>query len=287
VATTTLIEVVSFNENEAAAVEWLLDDLASGAPSPWARAGSDAIERPFGTGQTWRLKHVPLRAQGNVLAAAQLAAQFAQGVRPDHVVFFGCAGAVDPVEAESAFLVQSVNYLSLGTVDEEDGAELVTLKNKWLCHLQPPGDVQPLSPVTFPMAQGGQAPVDLCALTGIPPVHVAATDKVVRIGPASAPQPSFAGMPHDRYDKKEWSYGQALGLVQGATPEVIVEMESFGIGCIAQALKFQDEVAVLRITTDTLTDHSSSDADQQRLLLEGAKLLGLVVLALFDPTGVP
>ena len=88
---TKQIVVVSFNENEAEAVNGLLDDLASGPPSPWRRDGETAVQRPCGPDQTWLLRHVPLRAQGNVLAAGQLAAQFARSEPPDYVVFFGCA----------------------------------------------------------------------------------------------------------------------------------------------------------------------------------------------------
>ena len=67
------IGVVSFNENEAFAVDSLLSDLVSGAPSPWRREGPQAIARDYGT-DTWRLEHFSLLAQGNVVAAAALAA---------------------------------------------------------------------------------------------------------------------------------------------------------------------------------------------------------------------
>jgi hypothetical protein len=282
------VVVVSFNENEADAVDLLLDELAIGAPSPWQRDGETAIKRPFSPDQTWRLEHVALRAQGNVLAAGQLASQFAKRREaPDYVVFFGCAGAIDQADSASVFLVQSVNYLSLGTVESNGIAEQVTLKNKWLCHLQPEADVRPLNSVTFPLATGDAA-VDLCALSGVPGAHVAATDKVVRVSAAPVPAPILAVPPHPRYAKAEWTYGQALGLIAASGSTVIVEMESYGIGCIAEALDFQERVVVLRVTTDALTDHGGPDADerQRELLHDGHGVLARVLLALLDPTAI-
>ncbi len=221
-----------------------------------------------------------------MLAAAQLAEFFQDRQRgPDYVVFYGCAGAMDAQNGESMFLVRYVNYLSLGTVQQAIGhSEAVTLKNKWLCHLAPPGDVLPIEAVTFPICAPGGGPLDLVALSGISPARVAATDKVVRISPAAVPAPTQAGPPQDRYAKGEWSYGQALGLVAQGPDVALVDMESFGIGRIAEALQIQDRVVVLRVTTDTLTDHVDSDHNQRSLLEKGRHMLGRVVGILFAPS---
>ena len=61
-------------------------------------------------------------------------------------------------------------------------------------------------------------------------------------------------------------------------------MESFGIGRIAEALQIQDRVVVLRVTTDTLTNHINSDNDQRALLENGRHMLGRVVGILFAPS---
>ena len=275
------IGVVSFNANEANAVDRLLSDLASGAPSPWQRDGTDAIRRRFGPEEDWRLEHVPLLAQGNVLAAARLAEFFQDRSKaPDYVVFYGCAGAIDPANDASVFLVEDVNYLSLGTVEAAPAGELVTLKNKWLCHLDPAADVQPLDVVTFPACTPGGS-FDLPALSGIPLARVAATDKVVRVGRSGIPEPVRKGPPHDRWKKAEWTYGQALDLVARGSGVVLVEMESYGIGRIAQALKIADRVVVLRVTTDALTDHGHTSARQLQLLEDGRRVLARVLAVLF------
>jgi nucleoside phosphorylase len=277
------VAIVSFNDNEWLAVDSLLSDIASGAPSPWARDGESAITRSYGEDE-WRLEHVALRAQGNVVAGAQLAEFFIDHEPPDYVVFYGCAGAMRPVDGGSVFLVRYANHLSLGTVTQLPGEpERVTLKNKWLCDLHPKSDVGPLPPVSFAMCMPGEAALDLLALSGIPGARVVATDKVVRILPGVAPAPVMAA-PSARYAKAEWSYGEALALWAEQGDAVIVEMESYGIGRIAQALKIEDRVAVLRVTTDALVDHADSD-DAQRLLLNRARrVLGRIIAILFDPT---
>jgi hypothetical protein len=61
-------------------------------------------------------------------------------------------------------------------------------------------------------------------------------------------------------------------------------MESYGIGCVAQARKIEDRVVVLRVTTDTLSDHASSANRQYDLLQEGRFALARVLAILFDPT---
>jgi nucleoside phosphorylase len=288
------IGVVTFNENEALAVDSLLSDLASGAPSPWRREGRQVIARDYGT-DTWRLEHFSLLAQGNVVAAAALADQFAATKpRLDFVIFYGCAGAVEPLDVGEVFLVQRAHYLSLGKVAPikkgggggEDG-ELVTLKNKWLCHLQPPADAEPLTPGVFPLCSGSAA-VDVPAITGLPTARVAATDKVVTVPVGMPPAVKEPGPPHDLYEKKEWTYGEALAFVAATAGPLLVEMESFGIARVAEALGILDRVVVLRVTTDTLVDHNrlvgSNGEDRQRqLLLQGRAVLGYLLAKLYEP----
>ena len=279
------IAIVSFNAHERSAVDQLLSDLASGAPSPWSRDGELSIRRRYGD-EEWTLEHAPLQAQGNVIAAAQLAEFFNDRARPpDNVVFYGCAGATRKSESASAFLVKEANYLSLGTVSPgPNGSELVTLKNKWLCHLMPDGDDPPLKAVRFPRCSPDGQYGNLSDLTGIPTARVAATDKVLRIAPADpAPTPAQQGPPHDLFAKEEWSYAQGLAHVARVADPVIVEMESYGIGRLAEALLIIDRVVVLRITTDELTDHHKNDALQRDLLMQGRRLLGWVLAALYVP----
>lgn len=283
------IGVVSFNENEAFAVDSLLSDLASGAPSPWRREGPQAIARDYGT-DTWRLEHFSLLAQGNVVAAAALAAQFA-ATQPklDFVVFYGCAGAVEPLDVGEVFLVQRAHYLSLGKVApiEGEGGELVTLKNKWLCHLLPPVDAEPLAPGVFPLCSKS-GPVDVPAITGLPTARVAATDKVVMVPVGTPPAAKEPGPPHDLYEKKEWTYGEALGFVAATAGPLLVEMESFGIARVADALGILDRVVVLRVTTDALVDHNQpvgpqGENRQGQLLLQGRAVLGYLLAKLYEP----
>ncbi|HEX4438234.1 MAG TPA: hypothetical protein VH061_15730 [Solirubrobacteraceae bacterium] len=261
----------------------LLSDLASGAPSPWRRGGERSVERDFGPDR-WSLKHFPLLAQGNVVAAAQLAELFRVGQQaPDFVVFYGCAGAVESQHAESVFLVKTANYASLGTVEQDGGNERITLKNKWLCHTYPPGDAEPLEVAVFPLCFGNGT-INLPERSGIQTARVVATDKVVRVGPGSLPAPAMLAPPHDSYLKGEWTYGQALTLAAAAGDVVLVEMESYGIGRIARALDIQDRVVIMRVATDALTDHQSSDAKQRELLRQGRQILGHLLVSLFAPS---
>ena len=277
------VAIVSFNANERDAVDELLTDLVSGAPSPWRRAGERSIERDFGF-DLWRLEHFPLLAQGNVVAATQLARLFRNRQQPpDFVVFYGCAGAIEPQDTESVFLVETANYVSLGTVKQNNGNELVTLKNKWLCHTYPPGTAEPLEVAVFPLCFGN-GPINLHKRSGIPTARVVATDKVVQVAPGSLPAPAVPAPPHDSYTEAEWTYGQALALVADAGGVVLVEMESYGIGRIARALDIQDRVVVMRVTTDALIDKGSSGATQRALLKHGRKILGHLLVSLFAPS---
>lgn len=277
---------MTFNRNEAEAVDLLLDELTVNS-SGWSRKGSDAV---VSTQEV--LRHVRLDAQGNVLAATSLASAYMRKQPPDFYVFFGCAGAIDPNHSSSIFLVDAAKYISLGTVSPHDSVgEIVTLKNKWLAQHEPP-DVHPLDPVEFPLARmasaavaTGESSASLSDATGLPVAHVAATDKVVRVGPGTPPVPLSSAFGHKKYKKAEWSYRDSLAFVNEltGTRPLLVEMESFGIGSVARELHIDNHVVVIRVTTDSLVDHGDSDESQQRLLKEARHGLALVILALLEP----
>jgi hypothetical protein len=291
-AITKSIRVVSFNANEQAAVDSLLDDLLydgdwePGDPPPLRRLTSG------GDRERWSLTHVPLMAQGNVMAAVQLADFFTRReADAEFIVFYGCAGALTPEDARSVFLVHSATYLALGSVDppvdRDTDEEVVRLNNKWLCHLDPPADVAPLTPAIFPLCTG-HGTIDVPQLTGLPVARVAATEKVLRVAPSAVPIPTGEYAAGRVYPKSPWSYAAALALIQDTSQfPVIVEMESYGIGLLANALGLQDSVVVLRVTTDTLEDHADSDMDQADLLMEGRDVLGSLLLHLFDTSVAP
>jgi len=276
------IGVVSFNQREADAVDALLDDLTN--ESAWSRHGSNGVSMSYPREVV--IDHHPLRAQGNVIAAARMAELLGAHQRqPDLLVFYGCAGAVDPANVGSAFLVGSVSYLSLGTVDVESTfpyLERVTLKNKWLCHVAG-ADAEPLETVTFNEVISGPA-LGLAA-SKLTPCHVIATDKVVRIGPSGvAPAPQAQGPPHAVYSRGEWSYADGLAYVSDArTDPVLVEMESYGIGAVSKALRLENRVVIIRIATDDLVGHANSDEQQAQLLYQGRLALLSVVHALVFP----
>ena len=272
------IDVVTFNENEFRAVDALFDDLGQ-QPTVWSRQGPEALE----TSEPRHivLRHRPMRAQGNVLAAAKLAEAFADQQRqPTFVVFYGCAGSANASSVGSAFLVGHVSYASLGTVSPSGANEVVTLKNKWLCWTDPK-DVDPIESIEF-SASVGTGALDLVAATSLERAHVLATDKVIRVGASTPPVASVPGPPTRKYLKEEWTYGQAIAHAQeqaGGVP-LLVEMESFGIGAVATALSFKDSVVIVRVVTDDLVNHATSDAQQAAHLMAGRVALSRVLFAM-------
>ena len=269
--------IVTFNANEANAVSILLDDLCT---SPdWSRDGSYGVKS-----QDIDIFHYSLLAQGNVIAAASLAELFSDAESyPDYVLFYGCAGSLDPKHVGHAFFVGKVSYASLGTVnkakDPLSGTEQVTLKNKWLCATNPQEEV-PLESIKFSEALG-QGVLNLCIATSLTPAHVVATDKVIKIAPAPSPPNILqSGLPHHVYKKDEWSYAEALAFLQQHCEDlpVIVEMESYGIGKIAKANNLLDRVVIIRVITDSLSDHSVSDTNQRDYLIKGRSTIALFIL---------
>jgi len=281
------IRVVTFNRNEEAAVSALFDDLLMRGPWQPIRGtlGAPRVQRAYAR-DDWQLEHVPLKAQGNVLAAVHLADFFAsRSASTDSIVFYGCAGSLSAVNSRSVFLVESAQYLSLGKVRSAPppSTEVVTLNNKWLCHTSPAAHEPPLAPVVFPLCSpGGGSTLDLAKLTQLPVARVAATDKVIAVPPRTPPPALLSGMAGNQYTPDQWTYGEALGLMEVTSPHpVIIDMESYGIGRLAHALSLQEYVAILRVTTDALTDHARSDAEQERLLLDGRFVLAHVLRHLF------
>ena len=260
--------IVTFNEREAAAIEDLFNKLVA-LGLGWNRLGPDGVERTVGSRQLL-FRHHPLNSQGNVVAATCLAEFFTEADgQPDFVLFYGCAGVTDVNHIGNVFLVAQVSYASLGTVTANPlGSEVITLKNKWLCHTAPK-EVEPLQNVMFPNMIGTGA-IDLVKRTRIPAAHVVATDKVIKISPSTKPPTHLtSGPPHPIYKKDEWSYGEALSYTQQHTNlPLLVEMESYGIGMLAHALKIENRTIIVRVTTDALSDHTGSDQQQANLLLQ-------------------
>lgn len=287
---------MTFTSAEAAAVHQALSDLRDGG---WDSGRSDTgspswtIERPIATGGQWRLTHTALGAQGNTIVAARLAHAFhgRTGPAPNFVVFYGCAGAVDANKVGSVYLVAETAYLSLGTVKpaasagDSDGpvGEIVTLKNKWICPQIDDSDVRSLDRWTFPLV-GGQTSRNLLAETNLPPARVLATDAVIHVLPGVPPPPEALSFP-PRWQKGEWTYGQAMAHVIDNTAgmDVLVEMESYGIAATTRALGLGEKVVVMRITTDALGNKKETDAGQGGLLMQGRLALLLLLDVLFDP----
>jgi hypothetical protein len=272
--------IVTFNEREAAAIEALFNQVVARG-GPWYRRGPDGIYAGSGA-RLLVLRHHPLNSQGNVVAATCLARLFKdEDEEADFIIFYGCAGVVDSSYLDNVFLVSQVSYASLGTVSPPSTSpgEHITLKNKWMCYTKPK-EVEPLMSVTFPDVEGSGT-LDLVAITGIPAAHVMATDKVVKVSPSSSPpKPLAYGPPHDTYKKGDWLYADALSYTQNYCHlPLLVEMESYGIGMLAKALKIEERAIIIRVATDSLVDHSGSDQRQADSLVRFNLAVLAVVIA--------
>ncbi|MCP9771670.1 hypothetical protein KBY66_03390 [Synechococcus sp. Tobar12-5m-g] len=275
------INIVTFNANERDAIDFLLKDMC-GNGSAW-RPKHDNPRSISRTNPKWRVTHEPLEAQGNVMAATQTAKLFNPRNRPDMVIFYGCAGSNDTALVGHVFFVGTVAYASLGTVDDEIEPaaerlrELVTLKRKWLDETMM-GGVTPLVVHVFETGSDTSSR-GLPATTGIDVAHVIATDKVVKVAAVLAtPKPP-----------KEWTYSHALAWMatQSKYPAVLIEMESYGIAAIAEALEIKERVLVIRVVTDCLVDKttSTSDESQRELLIDGRQAVAIVLDEIISRTG--
>jgi hypothetical protein len=289
------IDIVTFNGNEAAAVNQLFRDMYT-IFRPWCSTGNSVITLQHRRlRNSYEINHRPLNAQGNVVAAGCLAG-FYERKNPDppeYVLFYGCAGALNKNDVSKAFLVEQASYASLGTVANNVHCqrqnincllgEKVTLKNKWLCDTDAsPKEVDPLELIKFNQVLGKGFLFSLAHAKFLHSAHVVATDKVIKVGPATRPPrpKGRSASPNPIYVKGEWSYSEILAFAKntyGHLP-IIVEMESYGIGRIAKAAKLLDRIVIIRIVTDYLEDHSSSDKVQRSLLKERCLIIGLLLL---------
>jgi hypothetical protein len=276
------VSVVTFTDTEAAAVAQVLRDLQGGGWRPVA-GDRTLLERPApaGAGGNLRLSHISRGAQGNVVVAEVLARRFArEDPLPDYIVFYGCAGTVDPENLGRVYLVARTHYLSLGTVRPRRGGESVTLKNKWIEPDVEPRSVNALRPGVFPLV-GGTATRNMLKETTFPPALVLATDAVIRVKPdAAPPKQGVQGQPH-KWKAEDWTWGQAMAHVldSSAGMDALVEMESYGIAVTTRALNLGEHVIVMRVATDDLV---VKDGRQAELLMRGRVALMQLLAVLYE-----
>ena len=282
------VQIFTFTSTESAAVDELVTGMAT-ATVTWTLVGERTIMAPRRTGAgNAVIRHTPLSAQGNVVAATALTKGFTEAIA-DYYIFYGCCGVVDAADVGKIFRVASVSYLSLGVVRNPktttgpQSDEVVKLKNKWIV-LTDPADQSPLPTITLPAGAPGQ-PGTVDGLD-IADAHVLATDKVINVPPATlAPAPITPG--GNVYAKGEWTYAQSLAqYANSAAVPVLVDMESFGIASTALALGRDLRVLVLRVATDALSDKpGQSDAEQQRRLTARLPELAAVLARIIDFSG--
>jgi hypothetical protein len=271
------VEIFTFTTNEIAAVTELLTrlyiDVPVYGPTVWTstKLGDEILEGHLSDGRTARLEHHPLSAQGNVVAAAELARSVwgnREKKRADYYVFYGCCGTVDSGLVGEVFRVKSVSYMSLGVVNDDapNGGEVVKLKNKWI--VQTDSDEQaPLKTIRLPAGSAG-APGSVSGL-GLREAHVLATDKVIKVAPGNAPESLHTGPTGPVYEKGEWTYAQAVAQYIKIAPgaDVLIDMETYGIASAMRALGLSERVVVLRVATDALSDKARQTEKQQLELL--------------------
>jgi nucleoside phosphorylase len=282
------LAIFSFTETEERAVRRLLEE-ASPPGGAWTRAfGRQEISAMAPDGRTVEVAHRPIRAQGNVVAAAELAASVTDD-DADLFLFYGCAGALDEEQIGDVHLVGSVSYASLGSVEAvpskkrgRPARERVTLKNKWIVRTQPP-KADPLQTIAFPSVLDDRQ-WDLPRTTGLDVAHVMATDKVIKVAPASIPpRPHHSGPTGPVHPPRDWTYAKALAQVHATVSwPVLIDMESYGIGRLTHALGVAGRVVVVRVVTDALTSKDAqTDAEQAQLLIDGrlglARVIGRVL----------
>lgn len=278
------VTIFTFNDNEADAVDYLLDLYLGGTKATagvWSvpRRHSDTIIgtlNPSGPApMTVAIRHKPLRAQGNVTAGAELARTAfedpdARDPADDYYIYYACCGALDGRLIGKGFRVSDVAYISLGSVKPRGGGgEVAKLKNKWFVYTQPYYQ-KPLSSFTF--RTGTKAAPGRLKFLKIKPAYVLATDKVIQVPPAKkAPPPSPYGssLAATVYPDAEWTYGKAMAHSRDHLPDknILIDMETFGVASTAHAMGLQDRVLVLRVVTDALTNKDSKTIPNQRTIL--------------------
>jgi hypothetical protein len=290
------VAIFTFTTTEKDAVRALLEPLLQ-YPTDWALTpGADwAITRTLPNTTTVQVLHRHIAAQGNVIAATEFAraADYGNFDPPDYFIVYGCCGAIDKEFIGRLFRVSTVSYLSLGAVSKppikaptlvrllqigigylssvigESVTEIVKVKNKWIVSTDDPDPQEPLGVLEL-RAGTDRVPGPLMFLT-IPHAHTLATDKVIRIPPATqAPQPRQGVLGAPVYAADEWTYGQALAHCRDHVPgPILIEMETFGIASTMRALTLDDRVLVLRVVTDALSNKEKQTKQQQFELLTG------------------
>ena len=282
--------IFSFNDNERIAVASFLEDLSQPGSVWYRQYGREAIDGTLQNGREIELVHCAILAQGNVVAAAELAGALFSDPRYDLYVFFGCAGTPDPNQVGKSFIVSSVSYASLGSVTHSKTpgrGEAVTLKNKWITNTDPPAAI-PLPAVSFRGATA-HPPLNLANRSHLEMAHVMATDKVVMVAPSpNAPAPLYSGPSGHVYAPDEWTYAQALAqiLEQVGIP-ILIEMESYGIGRLTNALGIAGRVVVIRVATDDLVGKARSGGPAQATLLMNGRAALAHTIELILESSVP
>ena len=267
------LAIVTFTRTEETAVTELLSRLYTGetvfGPTVWAPPvlGELTLQGQLSDGRTARLDHLPLSAQGNVVAAAALSRSATEN-RADYYVFYGCCGTVDSDLLGEMFRVASVSYMSLGVVTDSSHGEVVRLKNKWIVRTVP-DEQAPLE--TIALTAGTAGTPGFVSGIALPSAHVLATDKVIKVAPGDAPVPLHVGPTGPVYAKGDWTYSQAVAqYAMIANGPVLIDMETFGIASTMQSLGLGERVIVLRVVTDALSDKAGqSDAQQLSYLRTG------------------
>jgi len=275
------VTVFTFNRNEMDAVNALLDeymDGSRGGPTVWRSTGvgTYGVVGTLKNLATAEIRHKPLLAQGNVISGAELARTAyedpkARDPAADVYIYYACCGALDATLIGEAFRVSRVQYLSLGSVKPRcKFGETAKLKNKWFVRTEPTYQ-QPLSSIELPTGTT-PAPAWLRGFT-IPPGFVLATDKVIEVLP-SKQSPRLKGRDSQgpKYPDEEWTYSKALAQCRdycqdpGSGP-ILIEMETFGVASIADAMGLLDRVLVIRVVTDGLLNKSKDQGGKQREIL--------------------
>lgn len=303
------VTIFTFNNNEALAVDSLLDSYVDGSTGGSVRwripsRNSDKIVGELANGETAEIRHKPLRAQGNVIAGAELARTALQNLdatdpADDIYIYYACCGALDAGLKGNAYRVSRVQYISLGSVkpvkskdknaatsaaSEEPASagyvevvETAKLKNKWFVRTDPSWQ-EPLSSIALPT--GTDAAPGRLRFLNIDPAFVLATDKVIEILPArDAPPSNGSDSQGPIYKDAEWTYGQALAQCRDHCKEelsgpILIEMETFGVAQIALATGLLRRVLVIRVVTDGLLNKSDQPTGTQlEILMDNRSVL--------------
>ncbi|RFZ28232.1 hypothetical protein DSM43519_00541 [Mycobacterium marinum] len=162
--------------------------------------------------------------------------------------------------------------------------ETVKLKNKWIVRTYP-GEQPPLGSIELPT--GSPTAPGRLRLLDLPDASVLATDKVIEIPPAkTAPTPRRTPPDGPIFNAGEWTYGETLAhcreYVKG---NVLIDMETFGIASAMEALRLENNVLVLRVVTDALTNKADQpDYDQLALLQRQLPALDEVLAIIMGTT---